>query len=192
MRRLGLAFIAVLALVAAACGDSDPAEPAGSTTSSTTEPTTTAAAPTTTATPTTAAPATTAEPPTTVVPEEKEPVALGGDLNQKLIAEPNDGVTGGDTITVTLADFLPNTEITIFVCFEWPPTTGPGSCDLSNYGAFTVTTDAHGAATTEYVLQEEVEGGTCDATTPCMLVGGNSIGPPSETVTYGAMELTWA
>ncbi len=107
------------------------------------------------------------------------------------MATPTSAVGPGDTINVQLSGYAPNTEVVVVICFEWPAS-GPASCDLGNYGDHTVTTDANGTHTSDYVIQDVIEGGTCDASTPCYIVGGRGVGPPSDTVFYSGMELSFA
>ena len=168
-----VALVAAGALLLAACGDDSDGgdeEGSGDETTTTTEAVTT----------TTEAPADAVDP---------------ADLEQpdtapfSLVADPGEGIADGDTLSVELGGFAEGAEITVVTCFVFPAT-GPESCDLSNYGDFVVTADADGGGALDYEVKVgELDGGTCDASTPCYIVAGDGFGPDAN---YAAQLVTFA
>ena len=165
-RFLVVAFLALGALLLAACGDDSDSDSAA----------------------TTEAPATTEA--TTTTEASTDTTAAGIDTAPyTLAATPATDLADGDTVSVEIGGYEAGDELTVVTCFVFP-VVGPTDCDLSNYGDFTAVADDSGAATIDYtVTVGELDGGTCDADNPCFVVVGDAIGPDGN---YAAQEVTFS
>lgn len=84
----------------------------------------------------------------------------------------------GETVTVTVSNFLPGNTVTVLTCYNFP-VAGPGDCDFSNMGQFTAMVGDDGTATVEYPVN--MVPGRCDASTSCFVIASDGIGPASNS-----------
>ena len=109
-----------------------------------------------------------------------------GHNGETLELSKSEDVEDGEVVTVALASWLPGKTATIVTCYSYPAL-GPTDCELSNYGAHTVTIGEDGTGTLDYPVA--VVPGRCDATIPCFIVAGDGFGPNAN---YAAQQFTFA
>ena len=96
------------------------------------------------------------------------------------------GITDGETITLTMTNFLPGASITVVTCYNFPAA-GPADCELSNYGQYTGTAADDGTASVDYLVS--VIPGRCDHENACYVVASDGIGPNAN---HTGVQITFA
>jgi hypothetical protein len=170
--RMAIVAISIASLAFAACGDDDNDDEADDTT---TAPTEEPADDTTTTT---------------------EPEATGPTLT----VEPTDGLTDGQTVTVTASGFTATdrlvfgeTAVGINLCVDKGENTGAGDCNLAGIVAPTVDADG-GIPPTEYTVVKGPFGSnnvTCGVEGPCVISVGELVAEADAQRT-NVVEITFA
>lgn len=107
----------------------------------------------------------------------------------------SEGLTDGETVTITWSGFQPGVQANIMVVGEFPIATIPTRMNMEEFGQFTAPTDDTGAGSTEYQVVKDHGTDTtgaplvCGADTQCWVVVQQV---PFTEGWYNGVEITFA